>query len=81
MRSHKPAIRAVNRWFGAISVKIDPDGNCYGTSWLIAVIVWAAQSPYRIQYLIETLEDAGRPGNAFSRLDEQCKVTRHIFLT
>eukprot|EP00904_Undaria_pinnatifida_P011040 jgi/Undpi1/7066/HiC_scaffold_21.g09540.m1 len=72
--SCNPAIVSIATWFGSYVMNIDPDGNCFGTSWLIAAIVWAAQSPTRLQHLISTLEEACRPDQAFGCLGPTCTI-------
>lgn len=74
LESRGPAIQGIGRWFDGYSLAIDPDGNCYGTSWMLIVLLWAVQSPARLDIFVRELEDAGRPCGAFVGLDRTCKV-------
>lgn len=80
--SMNPAVTAVRGWFGGVVVKVDPDGNCYGTSWVIAALLWAVQRPERI-LKVERFFKAAMDAGAFSALDDDCQVefngSRDIF--
>lgn len=76
-RSKNPAIGDVKRWFSGYALTVDADGNCFGTSWMIMVLMWAVQSRIRLRNFIDRLESARFRGGAFSGLDGRPKVGRH----
>ena len=68
-KSKNPAILGSNAWFeGGYRLKVDPDGNCFGTSWMVASLFWAVQTEGSLDSFSEKLKKASRPGGAFSSL-------------
>ncbi|CAN0059750.1 unnamed protein product, partial [Ascophyllum nodosum] len=77
--SRNPAITDVRPWFGGVLVGISPDGNCFGTAWMVAALVWAVQRAERIAGLAAAIETA-RVAGAFSELEETCQVHVAAFI-
>ena len=74
LKSKKPVISKVCRRFQRYVLVVDDDGNCYGTSWVLSVLLWVVQSPTRLRAFLVELEDASRGSGAFVDLDEAVKV-------
>lgn len=72
--SMNPAIVGLRRWFNGYSIQIDPDGNCFGTSWLVSTLLWAVQKSELLDVFIVRLKEADGQDGAFSTLDTTCKV-------
>eukprot|EP00904_Undaria_pinnatifida_P003531 jgi/Undpi1/13179/HiC_scaffold_8.g02841.m1 len=68
-----PESQCNGRWFEGYAVNIDEEVNGYGTSWMVVVLTWAAQSPHRLALLVQKLEAAGCPGGAFGGLEDRSK--------
>lgn len=79
--SRKPAILGANAWFGgAYRLEVDPDGNCFGTAWMVSSLLWAVQTPGTLHAFIARLKEAARPGGAFRTIgvDYQVKWRPHL---
>ena len=74
LKSRKPVISKVSHRFQRCVLEVDDDGNCYGTSWVLSVLLWAVQSPSRVQGFLAELEDATRGSGAFVDHDAAIKV-------
>lgn len=73
VESWNPAVTYVCRWYDGVKVGIDIDGNCWGTAWLIATLLWAVQAPGRITLVIKAL-GAARDTGAFQGLTGDLQV-------
>eukprot|EP00904_Undaria_pinnatifida_P002413 jgi/Undpi1/12172/HiC_scaffold_5.g01848.m1 len=71
--SVKPAIVSLSPWFGGYRLEVDNDGDCFGLSWMAAVLIWVAQSKGRISGFVKQLHDAGKTDGAFCRLADISK--------
>lgn len=78
LTSRNPIIRKVGHRFQRYVLEVDDDGNCYGTSWVLSVLLWAVQSPSRLKAFLGELEDASRDSGAFVDLNYAVKV-RWVF--
>ena len=74
LKSRKPVITKICRRFQRYVLEVDDDGNCYGTSWVLSVLLWAVQSPARLQVFLLELEDACRGSGAFVDITDALKV-------
>lgn len=72
--SVKPAIVSLSPWFGGYRLEVDNDGDCFGLSWIAAVLIWVAHSKGRISEFVTQLHDAGKKDGAFCRLGDISKV-------
>ncbi|CAM9309336.1 unnamed protein product, partial [Laminaria digitata] len=66
--TNQPSSASRGGFMGVLSINIDPDDNCFGTSWLLTVLVRASQRPSRLDHVLSTLQDVGRPDQAFGGL-------------
>ena len=67
LKQGSPSLVGVKPWCGGMLLAINGDGNCTGTSWMVCSLVWAAQAPQRLKYIVDWLKTAKR-GGAFSKL-------------
>ena len=70
-----PALLKIQRCSGGFEVIVNPDGNCYGVSWLVPVVASAARCPADLEYLLGQIS-AGEAGGAFRAIGSTRKVTR-----
>ena len=72
--SKNPAILSLEKGSNGCRLEIDPDGNCFGTAWMLSSLLWAVQTPRCLKSFYSMLKEANRPGGAFGILDTDCKV-------
>lgn len=72
----KPAIFALQPWFGDVRVKVNDDGNCFASSWMLLSVCWAVQRPDRLSRLLQLLNAVFLEG-AFRELGLQLQVRRN----
>ena len=69
LKQGSPSVIGVKPWCGGMLLAINGDGNCTGTSWMVCSLVWAAQAPRRLKYIVDWMKTAKR-GGAFSNLSK-----------
>ncbi|CAN0526677.1 unnamed protein product, partial [Laminaria digitata] len=70
LASKKPAILSLERSSAGCRLEIDPDGNCFGTSWMLSSLLSSVQNPKTFSAFIAKLQEADKSeGGAFSNLD------------
>ncbi|CAN0430096.1 unnamed protein product, partial [Laminaria digitata] len=81
LASKKPAILSLERSSAGCRLEIDPDGNCFGTSWMLSSLLSAVQNPTTFSAFIAKLQEADKSeGGAFCNLDGICeRYTRDFF--
>lgn len=73
--SRNPAILGWDSWFGGrLRLKVDPDGNCFGVSWMVASLLSAVQTPRSLDEFIGKLKEAAQPSGAFSIVPTSVQV-------
>ncbi|CAN0328103.1 unnamed protein product, partial [Pylaiella littoralis] len=66
-QSTKPAIQDVKPWIRkSLKLEVDGNGDCYCTSWVLIILLWAVQSEDRLVFLEAKLDSCY--GGAFRRV-------------
>lgn len=82
LESKKPALLSLERSSDGCRLEIDPDGNCFGTSWMLSSLLSAVQNPKTFSAFIAKLQEADKSeGGAFSNLDGICEVKGRLPLS
>ncbi|CAN0068991.1 unnamed protein product, partial [Ectocarpus fasciculatus] len=86
MAAHtKPVIDGVNPWSDhSVMITVDNCGNCFQSSWFVALMLWAVQRPRRVEELISKLLQGYDQGGALvhvpSRYQDYVDAVFHLLM-
>ncbi|CAM9917745.1 unnamed protein product [Ectocarpus fasciculatus] len=77
----KPVIDGVNPWSDhSVMITVDNCGNCFQSSWFVALMLWAVQRPRRVEELISKLLQGYDQGGALVHVPSRYQVCTAFLL-